>query len=121
MFIIQSNRALQSITDQPNTVSAKEKVERKQDITEEAEAENCKPNNTDNLFYVIKLTNKSIPLHSVSTLCVNVIFSRTSFKIMMMKMKMKPTYIVLIKIQRELTFRVTSWIVSWQLHGNAIG
>ena len=37
MFIIQSNRALQSITDQPNTVSAKEKVDRKQDITEEAE------------------------------------------------------------------------------------
>ena len=73
MFIIQSNRELQSITDQHNTVSAKEKEDRKQDITEEAEAENCKPNNTDNLFYVIKLTNRSIPW---TPLCFNFMCER---------------------------------------------
>ena len=76
MFIIQSNRELQSITDQPNranTVSAKEKEDRKQDITEEVEAENCKPNNTDNLFYVIKLTNRSIPW---TPLCFNFMCER---------------------------------------------
>ena len=56
MFIIQSNRALQSITDQHNTVSAKEKEDRKQDITEEAEAENCKPNNTE--FILRNQTNQ---------------------------------------------------------------